>query len=177
MTEKLTTEEVKLLIAGLSGNRTLREEKYLAALEIALTVLEQHSGWISCSERMPEEHQSVDYVSENVLVLSRGDEVEISCTDRGIWVGVSDVTHWMPLPAPPALQPSTDPHTENDGWIEWGGGEQPVPSSTPVEIKFRCGETSRNNSAGVWRWDWEPDDPGHYEIVAYRVIENDGREG
>ncbi len=65
----------------------------------------------------------------------------------------------------------------NDGWIEWGGGEQPVPSSTLVEVKFRGAGTNRNYSAGDWSWDWTPDDTGDYEIVAYRVIENDGREG
>jgi len=38
---KLTAEECRLLINGLSGNRSIREDKYLAALEIALPVLEQ----------------------------------------------------------------------------------------------------------------------------------------
>lgn len=47
---KLTAEECRLLISGLSGNRSIREDKYLAALEIALPVLEKQEkgsdGWI-----------------------------------------------------------------------------------------------------------------------------------
>lgn len=38
---KLTAEECRMLINGLSGNRSIREDKYLAALEISLPILEQ----------------------------------------------------------------------------------------------------------------------------------------
>lgn len=47
--KKLTAEECRILINGLSSNRSIREDKYLAALEIALPVLEQqgngNDGW------------------------------------------------------------------------------------------------------------------------------------
>ena len=62
----------------------------------------------------------------------------------------------------------------NDGWIEWGGGNEcPVPKSCWVEAKLRNGK----KDAG-WGWiaEWRHTGNG-YDIIAYRVIENDGREG
>lgn len=58
-------------------------------------------GWIKCSERMPEEHQSVDYVSAEVMVFTSDGEVDISFTDYGRWNCIENVTHWQPLPSPP----------------------------------------------------------------------------
>lgn len=117
---KLTAEEVRLLIAGLSGNRTIREEKYLAALEIALPVLEQQE----------------------------------STTD-------------------------TYRQIENDGWIEWGewiewgGGECPVKKSDWIEARLRNGEEAGGLGC---HGEWEHKNLS-FDIIAYRVIENDGREG
>lgn len=59
------------------------------------------SEWIKCSERMPEEHQSVDYVSEDVLVHTSDGEINLSFTDHGRWNCIEKITHWQPLPAPP----------------------------------------------------------------------------
>lgn len=36
---------------------------------------------------------------------------------------------------------------KNDGWIEWGGGECPVPCGTAVDVKHRCGVVSENQQA------------------------------
>lgn len=36
---------------------------------------------------------------------------------------------------------------KNDGWIEWGGGECPVPCGTAVDVKHRCGAVSENQQA------------------------------
>lgn len=72
----------------------------VSSARIALAALTA-DGWIKCSERMPEEHQSTDYVSEEVLVFTSDGEVEISFTDYGRWNCLELVTHWMPLPAPP----------------------------------------------------------------------------
>lgn len=36
---------------------------------------------------------------------------------------------------------------KNDGWIEWGGGECPVPCGTIVDVKHRCGAVSENQQA------------------------------
>ena len=36
---------------------------------------------------------------------------------------------------------------KNDGWIDWGGGECPVPCGTAVDVKHRCGAVSENQQA------------------------------
>lgn len=36
---------------------------------------------------------------------------------------------------------------KNDGWIEWCGGECPVPCGTAVDVKHRCGAVSENQQA------------------------------
>jgi len=51
-------------------------------------------------------------------------------------------------------------------WIEWKGGECPVPPDTMVEVRNRSGVQSRD-FAGYFRWD-EIDN--FIAIVAYRVI-------
>jgi len=55
----------------------------------------------------------------------------------------------------------------NDGWIEWGGGNEcPVPKSCWVEAKLRNGK----KDAG-WGWiaEWRHTGNG-YDIIAYRII-------
>lgn len=54
-------------------------------------------------------------------------------------------------------------------WIEWCGGEQPVPDSTPVDVKLEGGAVyseGRGLTADVW--EWKHDDEGG-NIIAYRV--------
>lgn len=36
---------------------------------------------------------------------------------------------------------------KNDGWIEWGGGECPVPCGAMVDVKHRCGAVSENQQS------------------------------
>jgi len=61
---------------------------------------------------------------------------------------------------------------ENDGWIEWGGGNCPVPRDLKVEVR------ARNDQRSIWDkphlWDWSHTDNGS-DIIAYRVIDNDGK--
>jgi hypothetical protein len=56
----------------------------------------------------------------------------------------------------------------NDDWVEWGGGECPVPPDTWIQIRFRDGGTI-TSEAGLWEdcW-WENNDLGS-DIVKYRV--------
>ncbi len=62
----------------------------------------------------------------------------------------------------------------NDGWIEWGGdAECPVPDGTKVDIKFRDGDVFFGENTN-WDWSWDEDEQGGADIIAYRVIENDG---
>lgn len=53
-------------------------------------------------------------------------------------------------------------------WIEWSGGESPVPDDVVVDIKTRAAGTILSVSAGLFFWDHvEEMDP--YEIEAYRI--------
>lgn len=67
---------------------------------------------------------------------------------------------------------------KNEGWIEWGGGECPVPRGTLVDVRYLCGDVNRHIKAG------EPDSSGsidtafavrwsklgaEYDIIAYRL--------
>lgn len=54
-------------------------------------------------------------------------------------------------------------------WIEWSGGERPVPPDTMIEVRFRNGGLNPVSSAGEWTWAWmDCGDP--YDIAAYRVV-------
>jgi hypothetical protein len=59
--------------------------------------------------------------------------------------------------------------TNNTPWIEWNGGECPVPPGTRVDLRFRNGaelESYPQDTAEVFYW--RHDD--HFsDIVAYRV--------
>lgn len=60
--------------------------------------------------------------------------------------------------------------TMDDPWIEWGGGEMPVPKDTYVEVVFRDGTTWHIQEA--WNHGWSHFD-NDYDIIAYRVHESD----
>lgn len=54
-----------------------------------------------------------------------------------------------------------------DGWIEWSGGERPVPVGTLVDVKWSSGDIDSGEEAGEWRWSNWMNGPN---IVAYRVV-------
>lgn len=64
--------------------------------------------WIKCSDRLPK--SNINYWSEEVIALSNlGDVFILSCmgeywqrSSKFIDSGATKITHWMPLPAPPA---------------------------------------------------------------------------
>ncbi|WP_287278682.1 hypothetical protein [Ralstonia sp.] len=53
--------------------------------------------------------------------------------------------------------------TVTDGWIDWPGGECPVPRDTLVEVRVRGGEVFRDNAAR-FRWGGLP------EVLGYRLV-------
>lgn len=64
-----------------------------------------------------------------------------------------------------AVQPPTDrPLTAGD-WIEWHGGENPVPGQM-VEVEYRDGNGETHMNSDELRWDHPCDDD---DIVAYRA--------
>lgn len=58
-------------------------------------------------------------------------------------------------------------------WIEWPGGECPLPPNTPVDVQFRCGETTESDAVEASEWDWTHGTGrnGEYDIIAYRIRE------
>ena len=63
--------------------------------------------WISVKERLPEDEDCVLFVSKNEIYIciwfNHWDSVSgnmAGCYDKQ--VKISDITHWMPLPEPPA---------------------------------------------------------------------------
>lgn len=76
-----------------------------------------------------------------------------------------------PVVVPP--QPEYDPDSvafvakpDADGWIEWRGGECPVPENTRVEYRLRSGLVS-DCLSGHLLWGHEY---GPIDIIAYRLI-------
>ncbi|EOC2278046.1 DUF551 domain-containing protein [Escherichia coli] len=62
-------------------------------------------GWISCSERMPEETGDIIVVSDGIVMsgisYSRRDGFYIAALEYDDDEPIDGVTHWMPLPEPP----------------------------------------------------------------------------
>ena len=58
---------------------------------------------------------------------------------------------------------------DNGGWIEWRGGECPVPNDVRVDVEFRSESLVADYPAGKWQWS-HSDSNG--DIIRYRVIES-----
>jgi hypothetical protein len=54
------------------------------------------------------------------------------------------------------------------GWIDWDGGEQPVPNGVMVECKFNNGDPVEEAVSHAWRW-YHMGGSAR-DIVAYRVL-------
>ena len=162
---KLTADKAKQIIAGLKENAayagpSIRDEYMLQALEIALPVLEQQEP----AEYQYYYHNHGTGTGEWLPVKSKQKFEEM----KEKYAGDNDFSFRELF-----THPSTTPQIDNDGWIEWKGGEMPVDYGTKVCVKFRdASEGTRH--AGGYRW---YNCEKYSDIVAYRVIENDGREG
>ncbi|RBO13336.1 hypothetical protein [Pantoea sp. 3_1284] len=66
--------------------------------------------------------------------------------------------------------------TDIAGWIEWKGGECPVIPGNRVDLKLRGGVITSDYPAECAQWSHHKYN-NNTDIIAYRVIENDGREG
>lgn len=64
-------------------------------------------------------------------------------------------------------EPVKHPLVDEDGWIEWNGGECPVPADVLMEVKFKSGGSARTWDATMLRW---AHTQGRSDIVAYRSI-------
>lgn len=65
------------------------------------------SGWIPCSERIPEKSTSVLISAQGHRVTAFYDSVKgvfMLTETEGLFYSMSAVTHWMPLPDPPEAE-------------------------------------------------------------------------
>lgn len=60
---------------------------------------------------------------------------------------------------------------KNDGWIEWGGGECPVPENSLVEVKYRDGtiRDAYKASGYIWANGYGDNETTDSDIIAYRL--------
>lgn len=56
-------------------------------------------------------------------------------------------------------------------WIEWNGGECPVPEDTLVRVRFRSGNEDDCPADILW-WGRTSGNLGH-DIIAYRIIKDE----
>ncbi|EES6991575.1 TPA: DUF551 domain-containing protein [Escherichia coli] len=77
----------------------------LHGAEPVTTAYKLPDGWISCSERMPEETGDIIVVSDGIVMsgisYSRRDGFYIAALEYDDDEPIGGVTHWMPLPEPP----------------------------------------------------------------------------
>ncbi|AXH21091.1 TPA: DUF551 domain-containing protein [Escherichia coli] len=120
LTDKEMIKEIKERIGSLDVRDNIERRAY----EIALASLESEpvsqtyklnelsgnspvipDGWISCSERMPEETGDIIVVSDGIVMsgisYSRRDGFYIAALEYDDDEPIGGVTHWMPLPEPP----------------------------------------------------------------------------
>ncbi len=71
--------------------------------------------------------------------------------------------------------PPAEPAQHDDGWIEWKGGECPVPVGTLVEVRFRSGEVHVGEAGASL--DWAHADVANgggalsgWDVIAYRIV-------
>lgn len=61
----------------------------------------------------------------------------------------------------------------DDGWIEWAGGECPVPAGIQHQVRLRDGLVSEvDDCPETWSWDHED---GEGDIIAYRIADKPAR--
>jgi len=60
---------------------------------------------------------------------------------------------------------------EDEGWIEWKGGERPVERGMRVDVRLRRRGTFKDYAASGLDWShWDQDGAGDGDIIAYRVV-------
>lgn len=115
-------------------------------------------------------------LSQAVSLKRIADSLDRLTTAAPALMSVLDING--PTAAAAAVKAATAPKTDDNDWIDWPGGECPVPDGTLVDVEFRNGSrqmkeiaTGTDNSAirsdatsAFWRHDNLPCD-----IVKYRV--------
>lgn len=100
----------------------------------------------------------------------------MSVSDVAVMVELNLQAYLIALPVLEQQEKQAEQQVDDDGWIEWKGGKCPVDGSVKVDVRFRNGEVDEGLSADGWVWLCSPDSNYERDIIAYRVIENNGSE-
>lgn len=60
--------------------------------------------------------------------------------------------------------------TTNTDWIEWAGGECPVPGDTVVDVRLTRGEYSGLKASDISEGRWAGTFLQNGNIIAYRIV-------
>lgn len=163
--KKLTSELCKDLINDLQSHKmagfciSSAKEGYLQALEIALPILEQQEvmrvpAYYIVYHPNPDPHEYDDKEHSHCgsIHLAKRLAGEIGGSICPVYIG-----------------DKLEQQERGDGWIEWSGGECPVPPGKIVDLKLRKGSITTNYPAGSAQWDHRSED-NDTDIMAYRVV-------
>lgn len=127
----------------------------MTLLELLVKELPKRGGWPAGAEKY------CSYNGEAGAYKPGGIEIKKALI-TGIDTQICDVVY--------AGQYEAALAAKNDGWIEWGGGECPVPRDTMVDVIFGRGGIMSTNIADCWRWNHSGTDS---DIIAYRLHKPD----
>ena len=128
--------------------------------------------------------QPVEYIHANGLGYFEGNVVKYVTRwkSKGGIADLEKAKHYIELLIELENQRNSvdaeKPAELGDGWIQWDGGECPVPAGTPVQVRFRDGGEFEGFALKSWctfeehwRIGIEHDQtPCAEDIVAYRII-------
>lgn len=103
-------------------------------------------------------------------------EFNIEDLDEVIYTAESSLVQMLALQLKMTLRqleialPILEQQEQGDGWIEWGGGEQPVADDVIVKVTCRGGDRFGPDSASCFEWEHYVPGPDGYDIIAYRII-------
>ena len=86
---------------------------------------------------------------------------------------------WAALnrPVDQSVDQLVDQSVDADGWVDWGGGDNPFRDNLDclVDVRLRNGEYRWNQTGGWLRWSrLKPTDAYYaFDIVAYRIIKEE----
>ena len=133
-------------------------------IDILVEELPKRGGWPDDSDEMCQSQFDCEIYTNSRLLpdFYVGERAE----DNGIDNGITREQYEAELAA------------KNDGWIEWGGGECPVPSGTLVDVKWRDGKIDDGIPAKISHdldpskrhaISWRHHHGDSYDIIAYRL--------
>lgn len=105
-----------------------------------------------------------DALAKGARTIDPGEKAD---EDRIVFARDVDPTTWTPGSEASKAAGITAVATDDDGWIEWRGGDCPVGEDARVDYRLRNGNTG---PAEAIRLDWDHTGTG-YDIVAYRLAD------